>query len=201
MAPELSSELGKPEASLWAIGWEPVPVNLMGWILFFFALLNTVKRSGKSLCRVNSGVAGKSRGISERPLCFSSLYIALLREKLSEFPPSPRDLKAQQCPYRCQNNFLLQISMRSRTAASLFLKTKGQLVFQMFAIATEWFLSFLPPASIPTLSFAILSSNLQAQITWAQPFAFHLCLIPTLSLIRYTTPFKGDIPWTEAGDG
>lgn len=137
----------------------------MVWVLFFFPCsTHTWKGQGNHFILTALEQEAKGKEYLKDPLCFSSLHTAVPREKRSEFPLSPRDLKIQQCPHRCQNNSLLHLSLRSQIPASNIPFRKGQLVFQMFYFATKWF--FVPSASIPMLLFAILLPNLQEEIPW-----------------------------------
>lgn len=149
LAAELSSQNRRPEASRWLTGQDPALVNLMGWILLFFALLH---RHPIKVREIASLYEFRSNRQKQRNIWMTSVFqaVPLLFQGRKEVKFLPAWApKAQQCPCRCQINSLLYISVRSQTAASLFPKTKGQLVFQMFQLASEWFLFCLPTASIP----------------------------------------------------
>lgn len=193
LVPELSSQTGKSEASQWATGQDPVPVNLMSWILLFLALLHThLKRSGKSLHPDNWSSRQKQRDLKD-PCVFQVYTLLFQGRKEVYFLSAPETWRFNNVhtDVRTILSFLSPWDLKQLLQYSF--KQKGSWCSRLFTSQLNYFfLSLQHPAPCFFLQFRCLICKSKLHEHNILPFTS----VPLL--IRCTT-FKVDIPGTEAG--
>ena len=132
-----------------------------------------------------------------KDLCVFQAYTLLFQgRKEANFLPAPETWRHNNVPTDVGTALSFISPWNLKQLLHYSLKQMGSWCSRCFSLQLNDFFLVSPQHPYPCVLLQ-LCSNLQEQITRAQPFAFHICLIPALSLVSYTTTFKGDIPCTE----